>query len=41
MQKIHEQRKLFIGNKKITEICYRHYSNNAKQIITIKTMTPI
>ena len=31
MQKIYKQKKLFIGNIKITEICYR----KAKQIIAI------
>ena len=34
MQKIHEPKKLFIGNVKITEICYRHFSkkkNKKKQ----------
>ena len=28
MQKIHEPKKLFTGNVKITEICYRHFSKN-------------
>ena len=32
MQKIHEQKKLFIGNIKVTEICYPHFSKKAKQI---------
>ena len=30
MQKIHEPKKLFIGNVKITEICYRHFSKKKK-----------
>ena len=30
MQKIHKQKKLFIGKKKITEICYLHYSKKSK-----------
>ena len=32
MQKIHEQKKLFIGNIKVTEICCPHFSKKAKQI---------
>ena len=38
MQKIHEPKKLFIGNVKITEICYRHFSkkNNKKNQKTQK-----
>ena len=31
MQKIHEPKKLFIGNVKITEICYRHFSKKKKK----------
>ena len=37
MQKIHKQKKLSIGNIKITEICYQ----KANQIITINISEPI
>ena len=30
MQKIHKQKKLFMGNIKITEICYRHFLKKSK-----------
>ena len=31
MHKIHKQKKLFIGNMKITEICYRHFFKKSKK----------
>ena len=33
MQKIHTKKKLFIGNIKITEMCYQHFKK-AKQSIS-------
>ena len=41
MQKIHKQNKLFVGNIKITEICYLHIKKKAYQIITINISEPI
>ena len=41
MQKIHKQKKLFIGNIKITEICYLHFLEKANQIITINISEPM
>ena len=31
MQKIHKQKKLFISNVKVTEICYQHFLKKANQ----------
>ena len=34
MQKIHTKKKLFIGNIKITEMCYQHFFKKAKQSLS-------
>ena len=36
-----QKKKLFIGNIKITEICYRHFLKKANQIITRNISEPI
>ena len=41
MQKIHKQKNLFLGNIKITEICYLHFKKKVNQIITINISEPI
>ena len=33
MQKIHRQKKLFIGNIKITEMFYLHYSEKQNKLL--------